>query len=168
MERVVEGLAQVLERVARAIVIVCVTGIVLAVLYGIVTRNLSVSVTWLEEMSRYMQVWFVSVGVALAVRIANLPSTEFLQTLVKEKGKRIIQITIQVIMLLFSVAMMVFGAPLMMHLVKTGQKTPNMKIPIVLAYLGIYFGFFLFIVFISANIFKILRSESSKATPQEV
>ena len=161
MHNIIEGTARILEKVAKWIVIVCILGIVFSILYGIITRNMSVSVTWLEELSRYMQVWFVSVGVALAARIGNLPGTEFIQTLVNDTWKMVIQVSVQVIMLIFSVLMLVFGAPLMRHLIKSGQKTPNLDMPIVFAYLGLYFGFFLFIVFVSANIFRIVKSKST-------
>ena len=153
VDRAVDRIAWVAERV----VIVTFGVMVIAVLASVFTRNISVPVTWLEEMSRYMQIWFVSVGFALALRKGMLAGTEVLLKLLPDRMTKAVVILVKLGMLAISVLMLVAATPLIEHLIRTGQESPNLRIPIVLVYLGIYSGFALAVVFILSSLLTNLR-----------
>lgn len=156
MLKCLEIAATFLERIARYIVMASIVGIVICVLYGIVTRNMAVSITFLEELSRYLQVWFVSVGVALALRLTTLPATDLLKEVLPAAGKKILQFFNSLVMLVFVVAMLYFGWALIAHLMLTGQKSPNLGLPMYVAYMGIYVGYVMFAVFLVSDLVDIV------------
>ncbi len=160
-----EMAARFLETVARWIVMSTLVGIVLCVLHGIVTRNMSVSITFLEELSRYLQVWFVSAGAALALRLSSLPATELVKTLLPAAGKRVLDFCNHCLMLAFVLAMLYFGRTLILHLVRTGQRSPNLGLPMYVAYAGIYVGYAMFAVFILSDLADIWRGRGKFARP---
>ena len=148
----IERIVVRIERVAEQIVIWTFTVMVFAVLATVVTRNIAIPVTWLEELSRYMQIWFVSVGFALALRKGMLAGTEVVLKVLPSAVKRIVVYASKAIMLVISVLIVVGGSQLIRHLFATNQLSPNMRIPIVWIYLGIYSGFILAIIFLASSI----------------
>lgn len=147
MLKIFDRFVDFLDKVARIIVTISLMAIIFCVFYGIVSRNAQNSWTWLEEFSRYAQVWFVSLGLGVTIRVGDLPATEILMKYLSEKGKRVLTILIQSLMFLFAISMLVYGAELMGHLIRTGQLSSNMEIPMWWAYLGLYSGFGLMAVF---------------------
>ncbi len=138
--------------VAEKIVIVTFGVMVIAVLISVFTRNISITVTWLEELSRYMQIWFVSIGFALALRKGMLAGTEVVLKFLPEKITKWIIIACKILMLIICILLLNSGTPLIKHLVMTGQESPNMRIPIIYIYLGIYSGFILSAIFLAASL----------------
>lgn len=143
--------------VAEWIVIITFGIMVIAVLLSVFTRNISVPVTWLEELSRYMQIWFVSVGFALALRRGMLAGTEVILKLLPPSFAKGIILIVKIGMFAVSLLVLYAATPLIEHLIRTGQESPNLRIPIVLIYLGIYSGFALAALFTLSSLLTNLR-----------
>jgi len=139
---------------AEKIVIITFGIMVLAVLASVFTRNISIPVTWLEELSRYMQIWFVAIGFALALRKGMLAGTEVIIKLLPESISNRLIIVCKLLMLVICLLLLNSSTPLINHLINTGQKSPNMLIPIVWVYGGIYFSFILAAVFLVASLYS--------------
>ncbi len=167
MPGIINAAARVTAAIARWIVMASLLGIVLCVLYGIVTRNMNTSVTFPEELSRYLQVWFVSVGTALAFHHASLPATELVREMLPAGGKRFLDFLNHCLMLAFVIGILYFGHPLLLHLARSGQKSPNMGMPMFFAYAGIFVGYVMFIVFILSALLDILRGRGKFAAREE-
>jgi TRAP-type C4-dicarboxylate transport system permease small subunit len=141
-----------LEWAAERVVMITFGTMVLAVLVSVFTRNISIPVTWLEELSRYMQIWFVSIGFALALRKGLLAGSEVVLKMLPAQVSKWVITLCKIFMLVISVLLLVTGFQLIMHLLNTGQESPNMRIPIVYVYLGIYSGFVLAVVFLISSL----------------
>ena len=152
MIRTIESAVERIEKVAEQVVIWTFGVMVIAVLITVLTRNISIPVTWLEELSRYMQIWFVSVGFALALRKGMLAGTEVVLKSLPEKTATVVIYVSKCIMLVISILMVLGGTRLIKHLFASMQLSPNMRIPIVWIYLGIYTGFVLTIVFLATSL----------------
>ncbi len=139
---------------AEKIVIITFGIMVLAVLASVFTRNISIPVTWLEELARYMQIWFVAIGFALALRKGMLAGTEVIIKLLPESISNRLIIVCKLLMLVICLLLLNSSTPLINHLINTGQKSPNMLIPIVWVYGGIYFSFILAAVFLVASLYS--------------
>jgi len=140
--------------VAERIVIVTFGVMIIAVLISVFTRNVSIPVTWLEELSRYMQIWFVSIGFALALRKGMLAGTEVILKFLPEKISKWVIVACKILMFIICILLLQSSTPLMKHLINTGQESPNMRIPIFYIYLGIYSGFVLAAIFLAASLFS--------------
>ena len=142
---------------AEKIVIITFGVMVLAVLASVFTRNVSIPVTWLEELARYMQIWFVAIGFALALRKGMLAGTEVIIKLLPESISKKLIIICKLLMLVICLLLLHSSTPLINHLINTGQKSPNMLIPIVWVYSGIYFSFILAAIFLVASLYSNLH-----------
>ncbi len=147
---------------AEKIVIITFGIMVLAVLASVFTRNVSIPVTWLEELARYMQIWFVSIGFALALRKGMLAGTEVIIKLLPESISSRLIIICKLLMLVICMLLLNVSTPLINHLVNTGQKSPNMLIPIVWVYFGIYSSFILAAIFLIASLLSNLYGKKDE------
>lgn len=148
----IDHTADLIEKGAQAVVAFLLGVMVLAVLAGVLTRNIRFSVTWLEEISRYCQVWFVSLGIGLSLRRGELAGTELLVKALPRKLRKIVLVGTKFLMLGFSVIMLHYGNQLIGHLISTNQLSPNMRIPMYYAYAGIYAGFILILIFLLVSL----------------
>lgn len=138
--KILEKIAEKVEVVAKFIVIITFGIMVLSVLAGIIFRNIHIPITWLEELSRYMQIWFVSVGMSVAVRQGKMIGTEVLLKILPNHPRKIIIMISKTIIFITSGVVIGTGFSLIKLLMTTMQLSPNLRIPIVYAYGGIFIG----------------------------
>ena len=157
-----ESISKLLERIARAIIGVAFSVMVLAILVSVLTRNIRISVTWLEELARYLQVWFVGIGFAVALRKGQLAGTEVILKKLRQPVARVVVLANKILMLAVSILMLVTGRQLITHTLSTGQLSPNLRIPIFFAYLGLYLAFIFSAFFLVSSIFTGLRGQKDE------
>ena len=162
MLQLVDHLVKRIIWLAEKVVIITFGVMVIAVLASVFTRNISIPVTWLEELSRYMQIWFVSVGFALALRKGMLAGTEIVIKLVPERIAEWMIWISKILMLIISFLLLYYSTPLIQHLINTGQKSANMRIPIYWVYAGIYTGFILAAIFLCASLLTNLQGQKDE------
>ena len=160
----VNKIADGIEKIAQWFVAAALAAMLTTVLIGVFTRNMSISITWLEELSRYFQVWFVSIGISLSLRRGELAGTELFVKVLPKKIKRAVLIMTKFLMLGFSIMMLYYGRELLGHLIRTGQRSPNLRIPMYYAYSGIYAGFILIAFFIIVSLFHLVLTQEKEAT----
>lgn len=148
----IDRIADRIERIAQHTVTILLAAMLTTVLAGVFTRNIHISITWLEELSRYFQIWFVSIGISLSLRRGELAGTELLVKALPPGLRKIVLIFTKCVMLGFSLIMLYYGQQLLGHLIRSGQLSPNLQIPIYLAYLGIYVGFILILFFLLVSL----------------
>lgn len=158
----IETLSRHLERIAKAIIGIAFFLMVIAILVSVFTRNFNISVTWLEELARYLQVWFVGIGFAVALRKGQLAGTEVVLKKLQPRVAKIVVLINKVVMLGVSVLMLVTGRHLIGHTLTTRQLSANLQIPIVFAYLGLYLAFVFAVFFIVSSIITGLRGEKDE------
>ena len=91
---------------------------------------------WSEELSRYLFVWLSFVGGALAVAEGSHFKMDLLAALIKDQRKKIIiNIIVSVLILIFSVVLIIYGAKLV-AMVRT-QKSPALRISMSIPYLAL-------------------------------
>ena len=151
---IVERVVSWIEWLAEKIVIITFGIMVIAVLISVFTRNINFPVTWLEELARYMQIWFVGIGFALALRKGLLAGSEMVLKMLPETLRKWTILFCKISMLGICVLFLTSGSHLLEHLIKTGQESPNMRIPIVYIYMGIYSGFILSMIFLLSSLFS--------------
>ncbi|MDT8858929.1 TRAP transporter small permease [Alkalihalobacillus sp. MEB130] len=67
------------------------------------------SLSWSEEVSRFLMVWVVLLGAAYALKRGELIAVEILPEYLSDKGKKIIFLIVSLISLVFYVVLMFFG-----------------------------------------------------------
>lgn len=156
-----------LERALRWIVIACVLGMFLATIVSVVTRNLNLSLSWLEELARYLQICFVCFGLAIALRRGELVGTRFAVNALKPLPRKIVLVVGKILIVFFLVVFIGSGSILCKHLMETQEQAPNLDIPILYAHIPFPLAGVLMLLFTLVSLFQDLFSLQKKADTYE-
>lgn len=99
---------------------------------------LGASLSWSEELSRYLMAWLVFLGAAISIRKQSLIGVEAFVDLVSNNVKKYIKTFVYIVCLGFGIFLVLKGID-MLEIVAT-QKSPAMKVPMTWVYASIPFG----------------------------
>jgi len=91
--------------------------------------------SWLEELARYLQIWFVCFGMTVALRRGELVGTRFVVNLLAPLPQRIVLAFGKTLILIFLVVFIYSGSTICRHLIEINELAPNLRIPIVYAHI---------------------------------
>ncbi|WP_041537685.1 TRAP transporter small permease [Carboxydothermus hydrogenoformans] len=134
-------LDRILEFIEQNLVAILLMIMTAVVFWGVITRFvLKDASSWADEASRYLNIWAIYVGASLAAkRGAHIGVDAFVHFLPKQ-AQRFAAILAAAINLIFSFAIAYVGYSYTMDIVKTGQLSPAMRIPMAWAYFAVPFG----------------------------
>lgn len=92
------------------------------------------SLSWSEELARYIFIWQIWLGASIGVRDKKHIKVELIFGLVKGRGKKVIDIIASFIWLTFSIFITVNGTQLVLDLVQKGALSSGMRIPLYFVY----------------------------------
>jgi len=98
------------------------------------------SLPWSEELSRYLMAWAVFIGASIGAKEGAHVGIDAVVTRLPKKLKNYSQILSMALSALFSVVLIYMSIILIQFLMKTGQKSPAMMIPMWTAYASVLFG----------------------------
>lgn len=152
--QVINKISDAMEKSSEMLVAAAFGTMVISVLLSVFTRNVTIPITWLEELARYLQVWFIGVGISLALKKGQLAGTELVLKKLEGKGKKTLIYIDKIIMLVIDLTVLIGAFPVLRLLATTGQKSPTLRIPVLYIYLGIYLGFILSAIYLVFSIIK--------------
>jgi TRAP-type C4-dicarboxylate transport system permease small subunit len=124
--------------------------LLLAAMSTIVFANVSLrylsnfSITWAEEVARYLMIWMTFLGAGLSLRIGGHVAITNLHDFLGIRLQRALRALIGVLLICFFVAMMWIGYEYMTRMGR--QLTPATRIPFSYIYAAMPIGFVLMIV----------------------
>ena len=127
--------------VGSMVVSVCV--VFLQVVMRYVFQN---SLTWSEELARYIFLWQCWIGASFAVKKGSHIRVEILPNKFAGKKKVIFEVIITLIWFSFTIFLAYTGTWITTHVFNSGQLSPAMRIPMGYAYASVPVGCFLMIV----------------------
>ncbi|MGI6225933.1 MAG: TRAP transporter small permease [Peptococcales bacterium] len=98
------------------------------------------SLPWSEELARYIMAWAVFIGSSIAAKEGAHLGIDSLVTRLPKKMKRYTELIVLALSALFSIILIYLAILVIQFLMKTGQKTPAMMIPMWIAYFSVFFG----------------------------
>lgn len=117
----------------------------------------SANTTWAEEFIRYAMIWIAFIGASICFRKGIHVGVDLLINSLGLNGRRILQIYINLLSILFMALLVKFGLDLVIFSFNTGQITPSLKINMYWVYLAIPTGAILSILHLgidTVNLFK--------------
>lgn len=154
-----QKLTNLLEKIAEILIIVMFAIMVISILITVLTRNITISIVWLEELARYMQIWFISLGFAVALRKGLLTSTDiFLKFLPKTMKKAMVYLN-KIFIIIISLLLCGSGIPFIKHLAQRGQLSAMLRIPMAWIYSALIVGFSLSALFALSSVITSLYGE---------
>jgi C4-dicarboxylate transporter DctQ subunit len=98
---------------------------------------------WSEELSRYLSIWAAFIGASLGVKKGAHIGVEAFVAILPKTIQRYVYIITTVFCFIFCGAIAYIGYGYCIKLISTGQLSPAMRIPIVLAYAAVPVGCFM-------------------------
>jgi len=100
----------------------------------------SASLSWSEELARYLFLWQIWIGASFAAKNEKHLRTDILKTAVPNKYKNYVELIALIIWLAFSIFLTYKSSLLVMSIGKTHQLSPAMRMPMTYAYASVPFG----------------------------
>lgn len=145
-----------LEKIEESISsILLISTSVLVFTQVILRKFFNYSIYWSEEISLLMIVWFIFIGCSVAARENAHISMEILDNILPNKGKKITNIIINLINMIFCTILLYAGIGMVNNAIQLNSMATSIPIPLWVAYASVPFGMGLMLI---QYIFKLVDS----------
>ena len=125
----------------------------LIIFLQIIMRSfLNSSITWSEELTRYVFIWQIWLGISIAERENDHIYLEIVNSLVKSEAiKKGVKVIANLIMIAFNVFLVVKGFELVQQMMARGNVSGAMRLPMYYVYMALPVSSFILCVRLAAN-----------------
>lgn len=142
--KVLRFLDENIEKVLCAICLALMSAIIVAqVFFRYVLNN---SLSWSEEVARYLFVWMVYLGISLGVKTDKHICVDAVYTIIPKGLKKGYAIVGYFLFLIFAVAIVYYGIAVVGMQISTGQLSPATGIPMQYVYAAPVVGMILTVI----------------------
>lgn len=145
MNKKIDSVLQIIDKIVEAaLFVITITMLIAGVLQIFYRYVMNASLSWSEELMRFLYVWMTMIGASLAVRRKQFTTIEAVYNKICEKseiGGKILMIIAVVLQMGFFVMLAIYGAQLSTK--NMIQASPAMGLPIGIAYLALPIGGYL-------------------------
>lgn len=122
------------------------------------------SLTWSEELVRYIYIWQCWIGVAYAVQTGSHLRITLVRDRMGAKGQQILEIIVRIIWVGFALFICYQGIQAVNIIMSFGQKSSAMRIPMQFVYMAVPVGMILMSIrLIEKTIKELLHKDNSAA-----
>lgn len=151
---------KLLDRIEEIFVGVLMMGMTLMITLQIIFRYIILKpISWSEEAARYMMVWAIYVGAALAVKRGKHMVVDFFVSRVSPKQRKIVIILSDLIFITFCLIMLKQGFVVIGHLIRLGQVSAALGLPMYYVYLAPIISFVLICVHLVVHIYQTITEK---------
>lgn len=127
------------------------------------------SLSWSEELARFIFMWLSWIGASYAVKERSHFRVEMFANFLKGSSRKGFELLVLVIWFVFALIMAWLGTQLMLFLMETGQISAAMEIPMEWVYASVPAGCGLMAVRLIVEIVKILKGSdgAGNASPEK-
>lgn len=120
---------------------VLLIGITVILTLQIVMRVLKLSLSWPEELARYLYIWTVLLSIGYTVRNKTILRVDLLLNLLPRSLSHLTEALIQLLSAAFYAFMSYYAVFVMLKVKTSGQTSPALELPMYLIYIIIPVGF---------------------------
>lgn len=144
----------------------------LLVFVQVVMRYLfSNSLSWSEEMARFIFLWLSWIGASYAVKERSHFRVEMFANMVPGAARRYFEYFVLLIWFVFSFILACIGTELVIFIAETGQRSAAMELPMIWPYASVPVGCLLMCIRLVIEVYKLWKGEPLgpiKNTAEEV
>lgn len=148
--------------------ILLVTGLsvmVFLIFYQVVSRYfLSDSLSWTEELARYIHIWLVWLGASFAVRENKHIKVEMFKDMLPKNLKRWTELFSLLLWFALAVILAFISIEMVAEMVGRGQLSPAMRIPMWIAYSAVPVGTTLMTFRLTQQLILFLKTKPENST----
>jgi len=139
LKRFLKFLDEHAEEIALVILMACMSVIIgVQVFMRYVMKS---SLSWSEEIARYMFIWLIYIGISYGVKTDRHINVDAVRRILPKKINAIVSAISDLIFLLFSIIVVAAGMKVATKIFMSGQRTPALQIPMGLIYMAVPVGF---------------------------
>ena len=125
------------------------------------------SLSWSEEMARFIFLWLSWIGASYAVKERSHFRVEMFANMIQCTARKYFVCFILIVWFIFSLFLTWFGTELLLFLHDSGQFSAAMEIPMTLPYASVPVGCGLMSIRLLIEIYKIFRGETAGNTTEK-
>jgi TRAP-type C4-dicarboxylate transport system permease small subunit len=99
------------------------------------------SLSWSEELARYLAIWLIYIGVSYAAKESRHVSVTIIELFISRKKFTYLTVIANCVFFLFSLVLLYFGTILLLRTARMGQITPALMLPMWVVYASAPVGF---------------------------
>lgn len=99
------------------------------------------SLSWSEEIARYLFIWLIYIGISYGVKKSAHVSVTALDLVLSTKAQRVLKSISAVVFLLFSILIVYYGWQVCARIMRLGQEAPGTGLQMWVVYLSVPTGF---------------------------
>jgi TRAP-type C4-dicarboxylate transport system permease small subunit len=119
------------------------------------------SLSWSEEIARYLFIWLIYVGISYGVKKSAHVSVTALDLVLSDKARRCLKIISIIVFFLFSVMIIQYGWQVCSRIMRFGQESPAAGLQMGLVYMAVPVGFALTCFRLAQKLYDMLKSPQS-------
>jgi TRAP-type transport system small permease protein len=127
-----DAIDRLLGAVLRPVIFAGMAALTAVITLQIVSRVFFTSVSWTEEVARFLLIWITFLGAALAWQQGRHLAVDLLRTRLPDGPRRIVTGAAIIVSIVFMVALTVIGIRYMN--VQSFQKSPSLRLPMSYVY----------------------------------
>ena len=162
----------IFDKIEEWILVLLMAGVSIVVFIQIASRTAGNSLSWSEELARYLTIWVTFIGASYGFRFGTHIGVDAFKQWLPFRAERVVDLVSNLIVALLCVLMMKFSIDIIVKVhLKFHQVSPAMRMPIWIAYLALPMGYaFMFIrnVMLSIQAVKDIIHGKTKAEPAEI
>ena len=162
----------IFDKIEEWILVLLMAGVSIVVFIQIASRTAGNSLSWSEELARYLTIWVTFIGASYGFRFGTHIGVDAFKQWLPFRAERVVDLVSNLIVALLCVLMMKFSIDIIVKVhLKFHQVSPAMRMPIWIAYLALPVGYaFMFIrnVMLSIQAVKDIIHGKTKAEPAEI
>lgn len=120
------------------------------------------SLSWSEELARYIHIWQIWIGASFAIRKKEHIKVEAFKNLLNKQGQKIVDLIALVVWFGLAVFLAVAGTDLVTTILSRGQSSPAMQMPMWAIYTAIPLGGLLMSIRLIQQIYFLFRPEKEE------
>lgn len=117
------------------------------------------SLSWSEELARYIFLWLSWIGASYAVKERSHFRVEMFANMIKGSARRFFEAFVLIVWFLFSFVLAWLGTDLVLFLAESGQNSSAMEIPMTWAYAAVPVGCALMCFRLLIEMYKLWKGE---------
>ncbi|MCM3716167.1 TRAP transporter small permease [Alkalihalobacillus oceani] len=168
IKKAIDKFDAIMESVESYLVFLLLFAMLFFVFIGVIFRyGFGFTLSWGEELPRYIMIWATFIGASLGVKKGSHISVDALEAFLPLAAKRVVVVISYVISLAFCIVILAIGVPFIGSLADSGQLSPALRIPMYFAYLAVLIGIGMMAIrYLLLLIFELFYPQSSEFSVQ--
>lgn len=151
------------EKLEEGFLVLTMVAMVLLIFVQVISRYLfEASLSWSEELARYVHIWQIWIGASFAVRKREHIKVEAFKNLFNETGKKVIELISIILWFALAVFLAIAGTDLVTTIFTRGQSSPAMQMPMWAIYSAIPLGGLLMSIRLIQQVYFLFKPEKQQ------